>query len=567
MPIAVDHCRAPHQANTQFGESLFRAAASAAARATTLLEGLAAAPADKPRFWMVPPTDGGGNQTLARCLADFSPVASITRRLQAKRDASSDDAVRDELKGVIDNIGIYVPLDKETFPSVRWLAPILGKPLFVLELVPDDAAFWSSVSQQQRCTVVNADSAGGAEAYVACKSSGGANIDEAICILHAGHQYRLLESLGWSTERIETFIKMAKASIFDLGPDDQIDQLRRYLPPGCVVADATAAAAAADLAFTFIGHCVDNIKPKIHFQWDHSVKQVAWKHRDSYKTLEKRSIIVSIFDDVFAALQGMWTKAKIDDFIALCNANGETVDTEEEGYIRNFLTGSKEENPDEARLAATTIDPLLQKQLRVLNIEYDKYAYKDCIAVQDFVPEKTRVCFEAWYQVIKAAAAAAAPAPAQAQAQAQAPAQLPGTAAAGAGVRAAVLIRRAGAAAAAVAGARAAVAVADLNRRAAAAAAAAVVAGATAPQQLVDSYKSEEDDEESDEDADDEARAAGKRKKANSSDQSESDDAGSRSDGFGPVDSETGGGSAYPTRRRRPPGQPNKRARSSRGKK
>ena len=481
MPIAVDHCRAPHQANTQFGESLFRAAASAAARVATLFEDLAAAPADQPRFRMVPPTDGGGNQTLARCLANFIPVASITRRLQAKRDASSDDADIRELEGVIDNIGSYVPLDKRSFPSVRWLAPILGKPLFVLELVRDNASLWSSVSQQQRCTVVNADSAGEAEAYVVCKSSGGANIADAICILHAGHQYRLLESLGWSTERIETFINMAKVSIFDLGPNDQIDQLRRYLLPGGVVADATAAA-----AFTFIGHCVDNIKPEI--RWD-GVKQAAWKRGASYKTPEKRSIIVSIFDDVFAALQGMWTKPKIDDFIALCNANGETVSTKEEGYIRNFLTGSKEENRDKARLAAETIDGLLRKRLRELNIKYGEYTQEDCMAVQDFVPEKTRVCFEAWYQEIRDAAAAAAPA------QAQAPAQLPGTAAAGAAVRAAVLIRRAAAAAAAVAGTRATVAVADLNRRAAAAATAG--AGATGPQQrpLVDDYESEEDDE------------------------------------------------------------------------
>jgi len=501
MPIAVDHCRAPHQANTQFGESLFRAAARAAARAATLLEDLAATPADQPRFRMVRTADGGGNQTLAHCLAGFIPEDSIKRRLQATHDASSDDAVIRELEGVIGNIGSYVPLDKKSFPSVRWLASTLGKPLFVLGLVRD-ASLWSSVSQQQRCTVVNADSAGGAggsceaEAYVACKSPGGANIDDAICILHAGNQYRLLESLGWSTERIETFINMAKASIFDLGPNDQIDQLRRYLLPGGVVADATAAA-----AFNFIQLCVDKIKPEI--RWD-GVKQAAWKRGASYKTPEKRSIIVSIFDDVFAALQGMWTKTKIDDFIALCNANRKTVnDDEVEGYIRNFLTGSKEINGPIARGAAAIIDALLRKRLRELNIKYGEFTREDCMAVQDFVPEKTRVCFEAWYQEIKDAAAAQAPAPAAAQAQA--PAQLPGTAAAGAGVRAAVLIRRAAAAAADVAGARATVAVADLTRRAAAAAAAAVVAGATDRQQvsLVANYKSE--DEESDENADNEA--------------------------------------------------------------
>jgi len=496
MPIAVDHCRAPHQANTQFGESLFRAAARAAARAATLLEDLAAAPADQPRFRMVRTADGGGNQTLAHCLAGFIPEDSIKRRLQATHDASSDDAVIRELEGVIGNIGSYVPLDKKSFPSVRWLASTLGKPLFVLGLVRD-ASLWSSVSQQQRCTVVNADSAGGAggsceaEAYVACKSPGGANIDDAICILHAGNQYRLLESLGWSTERIETFINMANASIFKLNPNGQIDRLRPYLLPGGVVADATAT-----VAFNFIQRCVDKIKPKIHFQWEGSVKQGAWKDSESYKTPEKRSIIVSIFDDVFAALQGMWTKTKIDDFIALCNANRKTVnDDEVEGYIRNFLTGSKEINGPIARGAAAIIDALLRKRLRELNIKYGEFTREDCMAVQDFVPEKTRVCFEAWYQEIKDAAAA----------QAQAPAQLPGTAAAGAGVRAAVLIRRAAAAAADVAGARATVAVADLTRRAAAAAAAAVVAGATDRQQvsLVANYKSE--DEESDENADNEA--------------------------------------------------------------
>ena len=193
MPIAVDHCRAPHQANTQWGESLLELTRAAARRAAgvmtttaTHLESLAADPADQPRFWMVRTADGGGNQTLAHCLAGFISKDEIKRRLQAKLNASSDGKVIRELKGVIRNIGSYVSLEN-SFSSVRWLAAILGKPLFVLQLVRD-ASLWTSVSQQQRYTVVNADSAGGAggaggaKAYVACKSSGDANIADAICI-------------------------------------------------------------------------------------------------------------------------------------------------------------------------------------------------------------------------------------------------------------------------------------------------------------------------------------------------------------------------------------------------